>query len=58
MNGLSMKEFVSRAVEHELETSGTGFESRRVRLPLVPSEKPGSLTITSDKIAAVLEQKD
>ena len=58
MNGLSMKEFISRAVEHELETSGTGFERRRIRLPLVPSKNPGSLVLRPDDIAAVLEQED
>lgn len=58
MNGLTLKEFITRAVKHELESSGTGFESRRARLPLVPSENPGSLVISSDDIAAVLERED
>ncbi len=58
MSGLTLKEFIARAVEHELETSGPGFERRRVRLPLVPSKKPGSLFINSDDIAAVLERED
>lgn len=58
MSGLTLKEFIARAVEHELETSGPGFESRRVRLPLVPSKKPGSLVINSDDIAAALSRQD
>lgn len=52
MSGLSLKEFITRAVEHELEASGGGIESRRVRLPLVPSDNPGSLVLSSDDIAA------
>lgn len=58
MNRLSLKEFITRAVEHELETSGTEFRGRRVRLPLVPSENPGSLVLDSDDIAAVLDRED
>jgi hypothetical protein len=56
MNGLSLKEFITRSVEHELESSGKEFESRRVQLPLVPSRNPGSLVLSSDDIAAVLER--
>lgn len=58
MNGVSLKEFITHAVERELEASGGEIESRRVRLPLVPSEKPGSLDLSSDDIASVLEQED
>ncbi|MFP4564770.1 MAG: hypothetical protein ACLFRY_15840 [Spirochaetia bacterium] len=58
LNGLSLKEFITRAVEHELESSGPEFEGRRVRLPLIPSENPGSLVLDSDSIAAVLERED
>lgn len=58
MHGLSIKEFITRAVEHELEVSCNDFQSRRVRLPLVPSEKPGSLVLASDDIAAALEEED
>jgi hypothetical protein len=58
MNGLSLKEFISSAVEHELEASGAELESRRVRLPLVPSEKPGSLIISSEDIAAAMDRED
>jgi hypothetical protein len=31
---------------------------RRVALPLVPSQRPGSLRLTADRIAALLEQDD
>jgi hypothetical protein len=58
MEGISVKEFITRAVERELELSGSDFQSRRVRLPLVPSEKPGSLVLTSGDIAAALEEED
>lgn len=58
MHGLSIKEFITRAVERELEVSSTDFQNRRVRLPLVPSEKPGSLVLTYDDIAAALEEED
>ena len=58
LNGLSLKEFITRAVEHELESSGPELEGRRVRLPLIPSENPGSLVLSADDIAAVLERED
>jgi hypothetical protein len=31
---------------------------RRVVLPLVPSEKPGSIDLTADRIAEILEEQD
>ena len=52
MNGLSLKEFITRAVEHEMESSGPEFEVRRVRLPLIPSENPGGLVLDSDAIVS------
>lgn len=58
MNGLSLKEFITRAVEHEMESSGPELEVRRVRLPLISSENPGSLVLDSDAISAALERED
>jgi hypothetical protein len=58
MNGLSLKEFITRAVEHEMESSGPEFEVRRVRLPLISSENPGSFVLDSDAISAALERED
>jgi hypothetical protein len=31
---------------------------RRVRLPLVPSDRPGSLPLTAERIAEILEDED
>jgi hypothetical protein len=31
---------------------------RRVVLPLVPSEKPGSVDLTGERIAAILDEQD
>jgi len=59
MEGKSLKTFLSEAVEHELQRRVEKEASRkRVSLPLVPSEKPGTLHVSSDHIAEVLDQED
>ena len=58
LKGVSLKEFISAAIEHELETQKIRLENRKVSLPLVPSKHPGSLKIDSDIIAKFLEQDD
>ncbi len=58
LRGMSLKKFITMAVEHELEVNPVRFESRRVRLPLVPSERPGSVAVDADRIAEILERED
>jgi hypothetical protein len=38
--------------------AGQANPKRRVQLPLVPSEQPGTLNLTSDRVAELLEDDD
>lgn len=58
MKGITLKEFITLAIAHELETDKTHLENRKVKLPLVSSPNPGSLDIDSEILAAVLVQED
>ena len=58
LQGTTLKEFITRAVEHELAGSAVRLESRRVEFPLVRSKRPGSVRVTPDRIAALLERED
>lgn len=50
--GCSVKELILRGVEQELE--GSTRPRRRVKLPLVRSEQPGSLDLTSEQIYEIV----
>lgn len=56
--GITLKEFITRAIEHEMSKSGDNSGEVRITGPLVPSDKPGSLNITSEDIAKLLEIED
>jgi hypothetical protein len=59
LEGKSLKEFFTEAVVHELERSADKkIVRRKVSLPLVSSDRPGILQLTSDEIARVLSQED
>jgi hypothetical protein len=58
LRGTTLKDFITQAVEHELAGSTTRLESRRVEFPLVRSERPGSIRVTPDRIASLLEGED
>ena len=59
LEGKSLKTFLTEAVVHELERSADKkIVRKKVSLPLVPSNRPGSLRLTSDEIARVLSEED
>ena len=59
LEGKSLKAFLTEAVVHELERSADRkIVRKKVSLPLVPSNRPGTLQLTSDEIARVLSQED
>lgn len=58
LRGISLKDFVTDAVEHALEAGDIKLRPRRITLPIVPSKRPGSVTATTDRIAAILEAED
>jgi hypothetical protein len=59
MEGKSLKTFLTNAVANELERSAEKkIVRKKVSLPLVPSKRPGTLQLSSDKIARILNQED
>jgi hypothetical protein len=59
MEGKSLKRFLAEALERELRRRGEVESSpKRVTLPLVPSENPGSVHLDAEKIADILERED
>ena len=58
LQGKSLKTFVTEALEERV-AGATGMGSgRRVRFPLVPSSRPGSVDLSSDDISRILEAED
>jgi len=58
LKGITLKSFITMALERELELNALGLEPKRVDLPLVPSKNPGSIQVDSTKIAELLENED
>jgi hypothetical protein len=57
IEGRSLKDFITDAVERRLASGGSA-NRRRVRLPLVTSSRPGSVALTGDAVARLLEEDD
>ena len=58
LRGLSLKQFITKAIEHELQGNPIRLDRQRVTLPLVKSRNPGGLAITPEQIATLLEAED
>jgi hypothetical protein len=59
IEGKSLKTFVLEAITRELrERTDQKGRSRRVKIPLVRSKRPGSLYITGDTISEALYDED
>lgn len=56
--GETLKEFLARAVSHELGTAAPATARGRVELPLVASARPGAVEVTNDDIEAVFAAED
>lgn len=56
--GETLKEFLTRAVTHELGSAAPPVEHKRVTLPLIDSAKPGAVDITNAGIEAVFAAED
>lgn len=54
LNGISMKAYISAALQHEVEGSILNLDRRKVNLPLVASKSPGSINLDGEKIADIL----
>ncbi|TVQ96991.1 MAG: hypothetical protein EA403_15435 [Spirochaetaceae bacterium] len=58
LRGVTLKTLITRAVERELESATVQFRPRRVEFPLVRSRRPGSVAVTSNMIADLLEKEE
>lgn len=58
LEGLTLKQFITRAIEHELEGGWVDLKSRRVTLPIVGSKHSGSVSVSPERLAALLERED
>lgn len=60
LKGISLKMFVAAAIENQVH--GIGSQSsdhrRRVVFPLVPSSKPSSVELTTEKVNELLSDGD
>jgi len=58
LRGLTLKRFITMAIEHEVEANTVNLDHRRITLPLVPSKRPGSVFIDSKRIVELLVRED
>jgi hypothetical protein len=58
LKGLTLKQFLIRVVERELATNNVTIENKRVRLPLIPSKRPGSVDLSGDRLSRILDWED
>lgn len=58
LEGVTLKQLITRAIEHELEAGTPNLSPKRVSLPIVKSKRPGSVRVTSERIASILEDED
>jgi len=59
LEGKSLKAFLTKAVMHELERSAEKkIVRKKVSLPLIPSKRPGTLQLSSEDIANILDKED
>ncbi|MBB3052869.1 hypothetical protein FHS23_003910 [Prauserella isguenensis] len=56
--GETVKEFLTRAVSHELGTAEGDRSRKRVKLPLVPAATTRKVDITNDDIEAIFAAED
>ncbi len=58
LQGKSLETFVTEALEDKLGRDAGRGPGRRLRFPLVPSSRPGSVDLGSDDISRILEAED
>jgi hypothetical protein len=56
--GISLKELVGTALERELREPAPRPARQRLRFPLIPSKRPGSLRLTNADIARLEDEED
>ena len=58
LQGKSLGAFVTEALEEKVGRAAARGSGRRLRFPLVPSARPGSVDLGSDAIARILEAEE
>lgn len=58
LRGQSLKAYVTQAVERELGSGALPPQGRRITLPLVCSRTPGSVDLSSKRVAELLAEED
>lgn len=56
--GETLKEFLTRAVAHELGSAPVQGKPERVQLPLVGSNRPAAVDLTNAEIESILAAED
>ncbi len=54
----TLSQFIGRVVEHEISRIATRLESRRVEFPLIRSKRLGSVRVTPELTAGLIERED
>lgn len=58
LNGVSLKQFITQAIERELETGNLNLHRTHVALPIVRSKRPGTVSASPERIAKLLEAEN
>ena len=60
LNGTSLRDFFTKAVEREVILQGHQIKTqgRRIILPLVPSNQPGTNKLSGERLGKLLEAED
>ncbi|MFP4444085.1 MAG: hypothetical protein ACLFST_13275 [Spirochaetia bacterium] len=58
IKGMSMKQFITLAIEHEIETQRVSLSETVINFPLIHSKNPGSLSLDNETIAKALDEED
>jgi hypothetical protein len=58
LRGKTLKLFLTEAIQYEVSERPRQEGGQPVQLPLVPSSRPGSKRLTSDRVAELLAQEE
>ena len=58
LKGLTLKQFITGAIERELSADNVPLKQHRITLPLIPSKSPGSVVLSGEMISRILDQED
>lgn len=56
--GISLPEGADVTISYAEMVSPTNGRNRRIQLPVIPSERPGSVSLTAERVAELLDEAD